>query len=167
MCVHFWAPALCDITKSTGTSPRFVAKTIMDFWMLFHALPLSRCGFCKDGRACSRTDGACDDCEPGYNGTQCNLQCLAGYYGDGCREKCPRCRNNEPCDHKTGKCSRCDPGWTGLRCVFEAARINTNNQFISRDFNHLMLLYQVGCAEMKSQMSQTLRRKKIRFDDRA
>lgn len=75
-----------------------------------------RCGYCKDNQPCSATDGACDACEPGWNGTRCNRPCPSGSYGDGCQEKCSRCRNNEPCDPKTGECWRCDPGWTGTRC---------------------------------------------------
>lgn len=82
-----------------------------------------RCGSCKGGHACSTTDGACDGCQPGWNGTRCDRPCPSGYYGDGCQHKCPRCRSNEPCDPVSGECGRCEPGWSGPRCVsmFEAA----------------------------------------------
>ncbi|XP_040039442.2 scavenger receptor class F member 1 isoform X1 [Gasterosteus aculeatus] len=74
------------------------------------------CGFCRDKKFCSDTDGSCEACESGWNGTRCDRPCPSGSYGDGCQETCPRCRNNEPCDPKTGQCWRCDPGWTGPRC---------------------------------------------------
>lgn len=75
------------------------------------------CGSCKGGHFCSTTDGACDGCEPGWNGTRCDRPCPSGYYGDGCRHKCPRCRSNEPCEPVSGKCEQCYPGWSGPRCV--------------------------------------------------
>lgn len=84
-------------------------------FLLTLSISVISCGFCKDKQPCSATDGTCEACEPGWNGTQCDRPCPPGYYGDGCQMKCPRCRNNEPCDPRTGQCGSCDPGWTGPR----------------------------------------------------
>uniref|UniRef100_A0A673J4N7 Scavenger receptor class F member 1-like n=1 Tax=Sinocyclocheilus rhinocerous TaxID=307959 RepID=A0A673J4N7_9TELE len=68
------------------------------------------------GRSCSKQDGLCDACAPGWNGTRCDQPCPAGYYGHRCQEVCLRCRNMDPCDTETGACLHCDPGWNGTRC---------------------------------------------------
>ncbi|XP_007260941.3 scavenger receptor class F member 1 [Astyanax mexicanus] len=74
------------------------------------------CGKCEGGKPCSKLDGACDGCAPGWNGTLCDQPCPPGYYGKLCQNVCPRCRRGEPCHIETGECSHCDPGWTGPRC---------------------------------------------------
>ncbi|XP_053363816.1 scavenger receptor class F member 1 isoform X1 [Clarias gariepinus] len=77
---------------------------------------LESCGHCEGGKPCSKLDGSCSACAPGWNGTRCDRPCPPGYHGVHCQEACPRCRKGKPCDAVTGKCAHCEPGWTGPRC---------------------------------------------------
>lgn len=72
------------------------------------------CGHCEGGKPCSKLNGSCSSCAPGWNGTRCDQPCPPGYHGIRCQEVCPYCRKGEPCDAVTGTCAHCEPGWTGL-----------------------------------------------------
>lgn len=53
-------------------------------------------------------------CNPGYNGEDCSLECPSGSWGPRCMGAC-NCGENGTCDPVNGTC-RCSPGRQGLQC---------------------------------------------------
>ncbi|XP_062612078.1 multiple epidermal growth factor-like domains protein 10 [Saccostrea cucullata] len=69
-------------------------------------------------RSCHINTGACNGCEPGYKGKECEYECDGRYYGVNCTSHCGDCLNFEQCHHVNGSClNGCDLGFYGEKCV--------------------------------------------------
>nr|XP_022306413.1 multiple epidermal growth factor-like domains protein 10 [Crassostrea virginica] len=68
---------------------------------------------------CDLDTGTCrGGCNPGYKGHKCELECVNGFYGDGCRKQCGRCIDMTQCHHVNGTClNGCKPGYKGDNCI--------------------------------------------------
>uniref|UniRef100_A0AAQ4PWC5 EGF-like domain-containing protein n=1 Tax=Gasterosteus aculeatus aculeatus TaxID=481459 RepID=A0AAQ4PWC5_GASAC len=66
---------------------------------------------CGRRRVCA-ADGCV--CDAGWRGENCSLECLPGFYGDGCNQTCA-CVNGAACDPVRGRCA-CPPGFHGDTC---------------------------------------------------
>nr|XP_022307316.1 multiple epidermal growth factor-like domains protein 10 isoform X2 [Crassostrea virginica]XP_022307317.1 multiple epidermal growth factor-like domains protein 10 isoform X2 [Crassostrea virginica] len=68
---------------------------------------------------CDLDTGTCrGGCNPGYKGHRCELECVDGLYGDGCRNTCGHCTDMTQCHHVTGTCLEgCIPGYMGNDCM--------------------------------------------------
>ncbi|KTF73430.1 hypothetical protein cypCar_00044771 [Cyprinus carpio] len=86
-----------------------------------------RCGHCKGQQPCKVTEGHCETCESGWNGTKCDQMCAEGYFGENCKDQCPPCKDGHYCNRINGKCSHCNPGWIGDRYRFLAFVANCYN----------------------------------------
>ena len=53
-------------------------------------------------------------CQPGYQGTHCEVPCPEGKYGPQCSGTC-QCQNNSTCSKQDGSCD-CGAGWMGMLC---------------------------------------------------
>ena len=59
--------------------------------------------------------GKCE-CQVGFTGNRCELQCPTGTWGINCHHKC-HCTDDAICDMETGRCLiNCPPGFTGPNC---------------------------------------------------
>ncbi|XP_062610399.1 multiple epidermal growth factor-like domains protein 11 [Saccostrea cucullata] len=66
---------------------------------------------------CNIETGACQDCKPGFKGSQCDLKCNDRYYGENCISLCGDCLNFEECHHVNGSClNGYDAGFFGEKC---------------------------------------------------
>ncbi|XP_078327342.1 receptor-type tyrosine-protein phosphatase alpha-like isoform X1 [Crassostrea virginica] len=66
-------------------------------------------------RYCHIENGACQGCQPGYQGHRCELECPYGFFGERCANSCiSTCTG---CNNVNGVCDRgCQPGWKGDNC---------------------------------------------------
>ncbi|XP_061165546.1 uncharacterized protein LOC133174437 [Saccostrea echinata] len=74
---------------------------------------------CRDTncRYCHIETGACQGCQPGYQGHQCELPCSYKFYGEACEKKCGNCSDGVTCHHINGRCANgCDVGVYGNKC---------------------------------------------------
>ncbi|XP_010640461.1 scavenger receptor class F member 1 isoform X3 [Fukomys damarensis] len=110
----------CEHQCSCGTHGRCDPKTGLcrcdSGWWSETCHRRCRCGHCKENAPCSKDLGHCESCEPGWNGTLCQVSCSPGTFGESCSQQCPRCRGGKPCHAETGHCEHCDPGRMGPRC---------------------------------------------------
>ena len=61
---------------------------------------------CKD-QGCNQFDGVCDsgECSAGWKGSNCQLKCDDGFWGENCASECGNCLNvNATCHHISGWC---------------------------------------------------------------
>ncbi|XP_021367394.1 protein draper-like [Mizuhopecten yessoensis] len=78
-----------------------------------------QCGHCANMTSCDPVTGMCltSDCDPGWRGPKCDIQCQPGYYGLDCTSICGHCRHGVTCDPRDGRCDGgCAPGWAGDQC---------------------------------------------------
>nr|XP_022299957.1 receptor-type tyrosine-protein phosphatase T-like isoform X2 [Crassostrea virginica] len=69
---------------------------------------------------CELVTGNCFQCDAGYKGPRCQIECDGGTYGQGCSSTCGSCINNTQCHHITGTCVQgCGPGYQGNKCKEE------------------------------------------------
>ncbi|XP_066910477.1 multiple epidermal growth factor-like domains protein 10 [Clytia hemisphaerica] len=60
------------------------------------------------------TPNNCTCTKPGFEGDDCGLACMDGYYGHYCQQKC-QCKNDAVCNKTDGSC-QCKPGFQGQYC---------------------------------------------------
>ena len=66
-----------------------------------------KCGHC-DSVQCKKADGDCmGDCDPGYQGINCQEECPAGWFGPLCALQCGSCKDESACDPVSGNCTEC------------------------------------------------------------
>nr|XP_022308872.1 uncharacterized protein LOC111114722 isoform X2 [Crassostrea virginica] len=74
-------------------------------------------------RYCHLETGACQGCEPGYEGHNCEKECTNGTYGNGCQQRCGHCKDLKQCHHVNGTClDGCGPGYEGEFCSLDCSK---------------------------------------------
>nr|XP_022300739.1 cell death abnormality protein 1-like [Crassostrea virginica] len=69
---------------------------------------------------CELVTGNCFQCDAGYKGPRCDMECNGSVYGHDCGNTCGSCINDTQCHHINGSCLQgCGPGYKGDKCTEE------------------------------------------------